>query len=79
MEEWKSSRSYEDLLRLNIRYIEGKINWAPYHKKPINHGPLKDDLIKVNELGFLTLGGQCAMDTSVEEKKLFLEKIFCLR
>ena len=72
-DRYHSVRSFGELLKLNIEFIEGKINWTPYHQKPYNPGPLQQDLIKTNELGFLTLGGQCAEDTPTEEKKLFLD------
>jgi len=66
--------SFKELLDLNVDFIEGKINWTPYHQKPIeNTGPLKQTLIELNQKGFLTLGGQCGLDTPQEEKKLFLD------
>jgi len=72
-EKFHSVRSFEDLLKLNVDFIEGKIKWTPYHQKEYTAGPLQPDLIKTNQLGFLTLGGQCAEDTPTEEKKLFLD------
>jgi len=74
MEEYKKVKSYSDLIKFNISFINAKINWTPYHQKRLEHvGELKDDLIETNRLGFLTLGGQCALDTPTEEKKLFLD------
>ena len=73
MEQYKSVSNYQDLINLNIDFIEGKINWTPYNQKPYEPGQLKEDLIETNRLGFLTLGGQSAVDTSIEEKKLFLD------
>jgi hypothetical protein len=72
-ERYHSVRSFDELLKLNVEFIEGKIKWAPYHRKEYTAGPLQQDLIKTNQLGFLTLGGQCAEDTPTQEKKLFLD------
>jgi len=73
MEEWKSVGSYNDLIKKNIDFIEGRLQLAPYHQAPINDtGPLRDDLVEINKLGFITLGGQCALDTPEHEKKLYL-------
>lgn len=72
-ELYKSASNYEDLIKLNIDFIEGRINWTPYHQQPYIPGPLQDQLVKTNRLKFLTLGGQCAEDTPTEEKKLFLD------
>ena len=72
-DRYHSVRSFEDLLKLNVDFIEGKIKWTPYHQKEYTAGPLQHDLIKTNQLGFLTLGGQCAEDTPTKEKKLFLD------
>jgi len=74
MEEYKKVKSYSDLVKLNVDFINDKINWTPYHQKPLeNVGELKEQLLETNRLGFLTLGGQCAMETPNEEKKLFLD------
>jgi hypothetical protein len=74
MEHYKKVETYTDLIKLNVDFINAKINWTPYHQKPLEHlGNLKEDLIETNRLGFLTLGGQCALDTPTEEKKLFLD------
>ena len=74
MELYKKVKSYSDLIKLNTSFINSEINWTPYHQKPLeNVGDLKDQLIETNRLGFLTLGGQCALDTPKEEKKLFLD------
>jgi hypothetical protein len=72
-ELYKNVKTYEELLKLNIDFINGVIKWTPYHQKEISIGPLKDQLIKTNELGFLTFGGQCAEDTPHEQRKLFLD------
>jgi hypothetical protein len=73
MDEYKKVTSYDELLKLNVDFINGVINWTPYHQQSLKVGPLKDELINVNEMGFLTLGGQCAEDTPTQEKKLFLD------
>jgi len=70
---YHSIGSFDELLDTNVDFIEGKIKWTPYHQKEYTPGPLKQDLIKINKLGFLTLGGQCAEDTPTQEKKLFLD------
>lgn len=76
MEQYRNVTSYQQLLDLNCDFIEGRINWTPYHQQPFNTGPLKDELIKTNQIGFLTLGGQCSEDTPTSEKKLFLDGYF---
>ena len=74
MEQYKSVKSFDTLIKLNVDFINGVINWTPYHQKPIeNTGPMKESLIEVNQSGFLTLGGQCSEDTPTQEKKLFLD------
>ena len=73
MELYKKVKSYSDLIKLNKSFINSEINWTPYHQKPLeNVGDHKDQLIETNRLGFLTLGGQCALDTPEHEKKLYL-------
>jgi len=74
MELYEKVTSYDQLLDLNVKFINDEIKWTPYHQKPIeNTGPLKQTLIDINQKGFLTLGGQCAVDTPTFEKKLFLD------
>jgi len=74
METYKKVTNFNQLLDLNVDFIEGKINWTPYHQQPLqNVGRLKQELINVNQNGFLTLGGQCALETPQREQKLFLD------
>ena len=74
MELYEKVTSYEQLLDLNVKFINDDRNLLLFHQKPIeNTGPLKQTLIELNQKGFLTLGGQCAVDTPTFEKKLFLD------
>lgn len=73
-DKYSSVNTYENLIELNIQFIEGGIDWTPFHQKPLpDLGENFDKLIKINRLNFLTLGGQCAVDTPTLERKLFFD------
>ena len=75
MELYKKVSRFDELLKLNIDFINGVITSTPYHSEPykIESNDNTNDLIETNRLGFLTLGGQCAEDTPTNEKRLFLD------
>ncbi len=74
MELYKKVSTFDELLKLNIDFINGVITSTPYHSEPYKiESNESTDLIETNRLGFLTLGGQCAEDTPTHEKRLFLD------
>jgi len=73
-EKYKTVTTYQELIDLNIDFINGNIDWTPFHQKPLPEiEEARDKLVNLNRLNFLTLGGQCAVDTPTVEKKLFLD------
>ena len=57
---WYQVKTYDDLLKLNIEFINGKIEWTPYHCGPLHTLSLQliDNLVKLHHYGILTVGGQ---------------------
>jgi hypothetical protein len=57
-------RTYRELQDVNIQFLRGEIQKTPYHGGPVDSEtiPLLSDLIRLNELGFVTVGGQPAQD-----------------
>lgn len=54
--------SYADLKYVNIAFLQGKVNYTPYHHGPIDTEtvPLLDDLVRINAHGFISIEGQPA-------------------
>jgi hypothetical protein len=74
MEEYHIVQSYRDLINLNILFIKGQISKTPYH-----HGPLaldsqesRETLIKMNELGFLSMDGQGPKPEAKHQQKTYI-------
>lgn len=67
MANWKSCRTLEELCKMNIQWITNKIDKHPFwgnYKEGSNLLPesnmILDELIKLNELGFMTTASQPA-------------------
>lgn len=54
--------SYADLQYVNIAFLQGKVNYTPYHLAPIDAEtvPLLDYLVRINAHGFISIEGQPA-------------------
>ncbi len=57
--DWNDIRSYDDFIRTNVAFLEGRIDRTP------NHGPLDPEtaplvprLVQLNKLGFVSTEGQ---------------------
>jgi serine/threonine protein kinase len=71
MEYFKDVTTFEELTDLNIKHLEKKINWVPYHQKKFE-GTIDPLLINLNESGFLTITGQCYYSGNNIDKKLYI-------
>jgi hypothetical protein len=64
-DRWYQVETYNDLLKLNIEYISGKLKMTPYHFGPlVSNVPssnLVNNLIKLHGYGILTVSGQESM------------------
>lgn len=68
---YRRIKTYKDLLKANVAFLRGKISETPYHLGPIDEEtiPLVNDLVKINEAGFLSIEGQPALvETDFVEK-----------
>lgn len=63
--------NFQKLLKLNVCFLQGKINKIWYHNGPVDDEtiPLLGSLIELNKLGYLTTQGQPFLDTP-EEKQI---------
>jgi hypothetical protein len=57
---WYQVKTYDDLLKLNIEFINGKIERTPYHWGPLHTSSqqLIDNLVELHHYGILTVNGQ---------------------
>ena len=57
---FRDVRRYSDLQEVYVKYLKGEIKFSPDQAGPVNHEtiPLLDSLIKINELGLITVNGQ---------------------
>jgi hypothetical protein len=57
---YEAAESVEDLKRMNIAFLKGDISATAYHFGPLmpESVPLKDKLVELNELDFLTTNSQ---------------------
>jgi len=67
---YRHIKTYDELLDANIAFIRGEIDETPYHMGKIDDEtePLIDQLVIVNNYGFLTIGGQPALYELIELK-----------
>ncbi len=58
-----SVKTYDDLIKANVAFLEGKVEATPYHHGPVDPetAPLLEDLIFLNKKGFLSVNGQPAL------------------
>lgn len=83
MKNWSSARTFADLVDLNVRFLRGELTETPYHLGPVDDEtiPLLSRLVRVNQLGFVSIAGQPAVRLSgkggghnyVIEQKSFIE------
>ena len=61
---WGEPTSVNDIVKLFVGYMEGKIESLPWSEAPINSEAdvLQDDLINLNSRGLLTINSQPAVD-----------------
>src|SRR5690606_27389246 len=62
-DEWNNLKTYDDVLRMNIKYLKGIINYTPYHLGPLDdsHKYLADNLITLHEYRIYTDNGQAPL------------------
>ena len=61
---WDSAKNIGDIITLNVNYILGNIESSPYHQGALapDSQQLTEGLVKLNELGFITVNGQGPLD-----------------
>lgn len=71
---YKSVTSFQDLIDLNVCFLRGELSWTPYHDGPIFEEtlPLLQNLIRINEAGFLSVEGQPGTLTPTIEQKSYI-------
>ena len=64
---YKNVRTYKDLIKTNVAFLQGKIYHTPYHLGPIDPEtiPLVQNLVRINEMGFFSTSGQPALTETV--------------
>jgi hypothetical protein len=70
---FRAIKSYQDLVDVNVAFLQGKIAWTPYHAVPVDKEtvPLLGDLVRINKAGFISLVGQPAeKETGQVDKSL---------
>jgi hypothetical protein len=76
---WKSITSYQDLVDVNVAFLNGKLSRTPYHSGPIDKEtvPLLKKLIKINKMGFVSIEGQPAVCSykNITTKNIFGKEI----
>lgn len=62
MFSYRSVRTYDDLLHLNVEFIQGRLPMTPYHCGPLNDEtlPMVEDLVRLHAFGFLSISSQPA-------------------
>ena len=59
LDVYKFVESFDELLLVNIAFLEGRVKQSPTHFGYVNiHSNYIEKLVKINKLGFLTLEGQ---------------------
>lgn len=72
---FNGSHSFDELLEHNICFIKGVYPCAPYHLGAINAEtiPIQQDLIALNETGFMTIDSQPAIIASDRMQREYVE------
>jgi hypothetical protein len=62
--DFQDVKTYRDLQDSNILFLEGGLNRTPYHHGPVDPEtiPLLNDLVNINDLGFISVMGQPALN-----------------
>jgi hypothetical protein len=57
-----NAKTYKDVVAANVLFLEGKLSRSPYHYGPIDEEtvPIVNDLIRLNQCGFITVQSQPA-------------------
>lgn len=55
---WYNIHTYNELVKANINFINGKYDMSPYHAGPIENSELEDILVEMNINNLLTVQGQ---------------------
>jgi hypothetical protein len=73
-------KNFDDLVKQNVRFVKGDLDWAPYHNGPIiedatesevpgyEYDKVLEGLVRVNELGFVSIWGFGPLDNNPKEK-----------
>lgn len=64
LNEWNHPTSRADLFDIFSRYIQGQVKFLPWSDSPLSleTGVIKDNLVRLNSKGFLTINSQPAVD-----------------
>jgi hypothetical protein len=71
---FQSVRTYEDLLKVNVRFLQGRIHSTPYQLAPVDAEtvPLLGNLTDINRRGFFSFEGQPTMRSDLEIKRGYI-------
>lgn len=63
LDVFRSCNYYSQLIAANVMFLQGKLDRTPYHGGSVDEEtlPLLDELIEINQLGFLSVCGQPAL------------------
>jgi methylenetetrahydrofolate reductase (NADPH) len=61
---WGEPKSIQDIANTFVKYLEGGVNSLPWSEAPISNevDSIKEDLVKLNKRGLLTINSQPAID-----------------
>ncbi|KAL1925667.1 uncharacterized protein VTP21DRAFT_550 [Calcarisporiella thermophila] len=70
---WGEPASVDDLLQLFVRYCRGEISALPWSGQPLEKesSAIREKLVRVNELGYLTINSQPAVDGVRSNDKIY--------
>lgn len=75
---FESVKTYDDLIKANVAFLQGRVIAAPYHPGPVDEEtiPLLGNLIKINSMGFVSIEGQpasCVYGMYAPKTQLYLD------
>jgi hypothetical protein len=72
--DYNKVKTFQDLIDLNIRFIKGELPGTPYHYAALSMDSQesKELLIKINELGFLSMDSQGPKPEEKHQQKTYI-------
>jgi len=71
---FRSVKTYTDLLKVNVRFLQGKVHSTPYQLAPVDAEtvPLLDNLVNINRRGFFSFEGQPTVREDLEVRQGYI-------